>query len=208
MIKHVDHCIGQHNMTHVRSSHLSAFIAFLLSRSIGRDIIHSLNFSNLSSRLLIKSGLSIRIMMRVLDIDSDLIAKQRRNLLQRLTRSLRVDKVDDGDEDGVAYNKDDKVSPRDVLDGDGRDLHQHDGDGVEGTEGDCVSGGADGRRHDLRGVGVAERIHDEGVSDEVDEHEADSEATEKHIRVVRELESCPDYDIELVTETLHDGLYC
>jgi hypothetical protein len=147
------------------------------------SVFHSFDLGNRASILLISDGLCIWIMMCILDVDSHFIAKQSCNFFQSFTYSLWVHEIDHNNEDGVANDEDKEESPGDILDGDWRDLNQHDCDGVECTERHGVASSSDGRWHDFGWVCIPKGVHDEGVADKVTEHETNGKATEKQVGI-------------------------
>ena len=118
------------------------------------NVLHSFGSGNLASNLLIRESTGIWKMMCFLDVDSHFITEQGGNFFQSSADRLWVDQEDHSDEDGVANDENEEEPPLDMLDGDRRNLYQHDCDGVECAEGHGVAGCSDRRGHDLRRVRV------------------------------------------------------
>ena len=127
--------------------------------TLGRVASHSniptnvLHF-NCARNLFIRETILINIVMCFVDLDSHFVSEQGSDFFQGSAHRFWVNQVDHNDEDCVAYDEDDEESPRDMLDSDWRNLHQHDCNGIEGAEGNGVASCSDRRWHDFRWIRV------------------------------------------------------
>ncbi len=105
---------------------------------------------------------------------SQRIAKQLRNLLQTLALRLRQEEVIDEAGREVARNEQGVVPPMHVLDGDGRDLREHDGNDGFAEDAQSEAFGSQEEGEELDGHDPDHGVEEERVSEGIDEDECDS----------------------------------